>query len=125
MYASQLEAYQAVEKTTMSGREIEASVLVSAAIKLKQCQNNWNARERRKKLDEALKYNKLIWTIFQSELVKPENTVPKKLRESLLNLSVFIHKHTFHMMCYPSPDKLSILIHINLSIAAGLRKKPK
>jgi len=125
VYASQLEAYRTVQKTTMSGREIEASVLIAAAMKLKQCQDNWGARDRGKRLDEALKYNQLIWSIFQSELVKSDNQLPKKIREDILSLSVFIDKRIFSVMSYPSADKLTILININLNIAAGLREGAK
>lgn len=125
MYVNQLEAYRTVQKTTMSGREIEASVLIAAAMRLKQCQDHWAAKDRNRTLDEALKYNQLIWTIFQTELAKPDNPLPKKIREDLLSLSSFIDKRTFQLMSYPSADKLTILININLNIAAGLREMPK
>ena len=125
MYANQLEAYRTVQKTTMSGREIEASVLIAAAMKLKQCQDNWSAKDRDRKLDEALKFNQLVWTIFQGELVKSDNPLPKKIKEDLLSLSVFIDKRSFAVMSYPSRDKLTILININLNIAAGLRDASK
>jgi flagellar biosynthesis activator protein FlaF len=114
-----------VQKTTMTGRELEASVLIAAAMKLKQCQDNWSARDRNAKLDEALKYNQLIWTVFQSELIRPDNPLPRKIREDLLSLSAFIDKRVFAVMSYPSPDKLTILININLNIAAGLREAAK
>jgi len=35
MYRNPLEAYQAVDRTTMSGRETESRVLAQAALKLK------------------------------------------------------------------------------------------
>jgi len=125
VHATEIEAYRTVQKTTMSGREIEASVLLSAAMRLKQCQDNWNARDREMRLDEALKFNQLIWTIFQGELAKPDNPLPKKLRQDILSLSAFIDKRIFTAMSYPSPDKLTVLININLNIAAGLRETSK
>jgi flagellar biosynthesis activator protein FlaF len=109
----------------MTGREIEASVLITAAMKLKQCQDNWSAKDRNKRLDEALKFNQLVWTIFQGELAKPENPLPKKIREDLLSLSIFIDKRIFHVMSYPSQEMLTILININLNIAAGIRDSSK
>ena len=33
-------------KATQSGREIEAAVLTKAAVKLKECQDNWDAPDR-------------------------------------------------------------------------------
>ncbi len=124
MYANQLEAYRTVQKTTMSDREIEAAVLTKAANKLKQCQDNWDDPDSREKLDEALKFNQLLWSIFQSELAKPDHPLPKNLREDVLNLSLFIDKRILEIMAYPSPEKLTAIININLNIAAGLRGSP-
>ena len=71
--AHSLKMYESVENATRSGREIEAAVLTKAAFKLKECQDNWDAPDRDHKLDEALKYNQRIWSIFQSELSREEN----------------------------------------------------
>jgi len=124
MFANQLETYRTVQKTTMSDREIEASVLIKAAIKLKNCQDNWNAEDRDAKLDEALKFNQLMWSIFQSELSRPDNPLPKQIRDDVLSLSMFIDKRIFDVMAYPSAEKLTIIISINLNLAAGLRGSP-
>jgi flagellar protein FlaF len=124
MYAGQLEAYRTVQKTTMSGRELEASVLAKAALLLQQCQNNWEAPDKDAQLDDALQYTQRIWSIFQAELSKPDNPLPKKLRQDLLSLSVFIDKRIFEVMMTPAPEKLTVLININLNIAAGLRESP-
>ena len=121
MHASQLEAYRAALKTTMSGREIEASVLTKAALMLKNCQENWDSENRSAKLEEALKFNQLIWSIFQSDLTNTNNPLPKKLKEDILSLAAFIDKRIFDVMAYPSPEKLTLIININLNIAAGLQ----
>ena len=120
MYA-QLEAYRDALKTTMSGREIEASVLTKAALMLRSCQEKWDSENRSAKLEEALKFNQLIWSVFQSELAEAENPLPKKTREDILSLAAFIDKRIFDIMAYPSPEKLTIIININLNIAAGLQ----
>ena len=124
MHATQLETYRNMQKATLNGRELEAEILSKAALKLKFCQNNWEAPNHDELLDEALKFNQKIWTLFQSELAKPENPLPKKLRENLLNLSMFIDKRIFEIMSFPSPEKLNAIIDINLNIAAGLRNSP-
>lgn len=122
MYATQqLETYRTVHKTTASGRELEASVLSQAATKLRNCQDRWDAEDRESMLDEALKYNQKIWSIFQSELAKEDNPMPKKLRVDLLALSAFMDRRSFEVMASPSPEKLNIMININMNIAAGLR----
>jgi flagellar protein FlaF len=121
MYSAQVEAYQKALKATMSGREIESAVLTKAALKLKECQDNWDTEDRNAKLDEALKFNQLVWSIFQGELMKEDNPLPIQLRRDILELSAFIDKRIFEVMAFPSPEKLDIIININLNLAAGLR----
>jgi flagellar protein FlaF len=122
MYAAQqLEAYRTVQRTTESGREIEALVLTRAAVKLAEIRNNWDSPDRDAKLDEALRHNQIIWSIFQGELMKDDNPLPKKLKQDILSLSTFIDKRTFEVMAQPAPEKLEVIINLNLNLAAGLR----
>ncbi len=123
VYAMQLEAYRTAQKTNdnMSGRDIEAAALTRCAQMLALCQNNWNAADRDKQLDEALTINQRVWSILQSELVQDDNPLPVQIRSNILTLSVFIDKRTIDVMAYPAPEKLKVLIDINLNLAAGLR----
>ncbi len=118
--AQQLAAYRNVQKITSSGREIEALVLSRAAQKLAEVQNNWEAHDRDEQLDEALRYNQRIWSIFQGELLKDDNPLPKQLRADILSLSAFIDRRILEVMSSPDPGKLNVIININLNIAAGL-----
>jgi flagellar protein FlaF len=120
-----LRAYESVSRATLSGREIEAAVLTKAAVKLKECQDNWDAPDRDHKLDEALKYNQRIWSIFQSELSREDHEMPKKLRLDILRLAAFIDRRIFETMAFPTPEKLNIVIAINNNLAAGLRGSAK
>ncbi|MCP4373786.1 MAG: flagellar biosynthesis regulator FlaF, partial [Deltaproteobacteria bacterium] len=113
MHNNSLEAYKIVDKKTMPGRETEARVLTQAALKLKDCRDNWSAKDRDEKLDEALKYTQRIWTIFQGELSSEDNPLPRQLKLNLLQLSSFIDKRIFETMSYPSPEKLTAVININ------------
>ena len=124
MYANPAEVYRSTDQATMSGREIEATVLTKAALKLKECQNNWDAENRDQKLDDALKFNQRIWSILQAELAKEDNPLPIQLKRDLLSLSVFIDRRILETLAYPSQEKLSIIIDINNHIAAGLRGSP-
>ena len=122
MYSSPLQAYETVNKTTMSGREIEAAVLNQAALKLKECQDNWNSDDRDERLDAALNFNQQIWSILQGELVKADNPLPPQIRQNLLALGAYVDKRIFEIMAFPSPEKLNIVIEINRNIAAGLKQ---
>ena len=124
MHGNRLAEYANVNKMTASGREVEASVLTKAALKLKECQQNWEAPDRDEKLEEALVFNQRIWSILQAELMNDDNPLPKKLRVDILLLSAFIDRRIFETMAFPSPEKLKIIIDINDNLAAGLRNSP-
>lgn len=124
MYAQQMATYREMHKESLSGRELEASVLMKAAFLLKSCQDNWGKPGNAEKLDDALKFHQQVWTIFQVELSREDNPLPKGLRENLLNLSLFMDKRVFDIMALPAPEKLTAVININLNIAAGLNTKP-
>lgn len=121
MSALQIQAYRAAQKATMSGREIEASALARSASILAECRDNWDAPDREEMLRAALRRNQMLWSIFQAELSDTDNPLPKELKESILNLSLFIDKRTIDIMAFPSPEKLDAIIDINLNLAAGLR----
>ena len=105
----------------MSGRETEARVLTQAALKLIECHKNWNSPDRNKRLNEALRYNQRIWTIFQVEVAKEENPLPTRIKANIFHLSRFIDQRIFDSMAFPEIQKLDIIIRINQNIAAGLR----
>jgi flagellar biosynthesis activator protein FlaF len=123
MYATQMQAYRNSTKAEMSDREIDAYALTQAALKLRECQQNWDMTEQWQldRLCEALRINGLLWSIFQAELSSDGNPLPRKLREDLLTLSIFVDKRSLDIMAHPTPEKLQILIDINLNLAAGLR----
>lgn len=121
MSENPINAYQDIERETLSGRELEASVLTKAATRLQAVQVQWDSAGRDELLEEVLRYNQRIWTILQVEVSDSGNPLPKEIKENLLSLSLFVDKRTFEIMAYPSADKLDVLININLNIAAGLR----
>lgn len=119
-----LSAYEKVRKQTVSGREIEASVLEKGAIRLRRCQENWKANRFDRDLDEALRFNQRVWDIFNSDWQSPNNKLPREIRQDLLSLSVFVRKTTLDVMAYPEARKLDVLIQINENLARGLRSRP-
>lgn len=122
MQRSGIDAYTTVDKTTSSGRELEASVLMKAALLLKGCKDNWGQPGNEQNLRDALRMNQRVWTFFQVELTHPDNPLPLEIKKNLLNLSVFIDKRTFDITAYPEAEKLDAIININMNIAAGLRQ---
>lgn len=121
MLQNAVKSYQLVDKETMSGRETEARVLTQAALKLIDCQKNWNTSNRNKLLDASLKYNQKVWSILQVEVSKSDNPLPLNIRQNIIQLSRFIDQRIFDTMAFPDANKLNIIIKINQNIAAGLR----
>ncbi len=124
MENSKLDLYQKVAKMSDSPRETEARVLTKGALKLKECMDHWESEERRQRLSEALHFNQKIWSIFQADLTSEECRLPRDLRLNLLKLGAFVDRQIFAVMAHPSPEKLAPIIDVNLSLAAGLRKRP-
>ena len=124
MYNSPLQAYQSIDNSTMSGRDIEARVLTDAAHKMKQCQQDWDSENRNANLDTALRYNQKVWSVFQVELERDDHPLPLTVRQNLLRLIAFVDKRIFDAMAFPEREKLTLMIQINENIAAGLRSQP-
>src|SRR5260221_14490002 len=118
------EAYQSVEKSTASGRQLEATALFRTARALQNAKDSWGSPDGQVKLDEALKLNQRLWTFFQAELAAEDNPLPVELKASLLKLIEFVDRRTFDVMAFPAPDKVTILININRNIGAGLATTP-
>ena len=124
MNRNQYSAYKKVERLTATPRENEARILTEGAIKLRRCLEFWDSEKRKEMLDEALDYNRRIWSIFHNSLIKPENHLPEELRTNLLKLSIFINRQILKVKIRPAPEKLTPIIDINLNIAKGLKTKP-
>ncbi len=116
-------AYRAVQSTTNYGRELEAAVLTRAARELKLCQERWHSADRPQRLEEALTLNQKIWSVFQSELARPDHPLPQRVRQDILSLAAFVDKRILEVLAHPAAEKLSVIININLNIAAGLQQQ--
>jgi flagellar biosynthesis activator protein FlaF len=112
-------AYSKVAQATQSPRELEAHVLLKAATRFQGIRDDWESRA--KDLDEALTYNRKIWTVIVSSVTRPENPLPKPIKQNVANLGLFVFNHTLSLMSDPKPERLGILININRELAAGLR----
>jgi flagellar biosynthesis activator protein FlaF len=124
MHANLAVAYKQAQKTGMSDREIEAAVLMKAAAMLKQCQRTWDESLRDGALDKALRYDQQLWTVFQAAVSEKTNPLPEQMKVNILQLSSFIDRRIFEVMCYPEMSKVDILIKINTNLAMGLRSNP-
>lgn len=91
--------------------------LIQAAKRLDESSKDPGDREA---LLTAVRLNWKLWTIIQADILDEESLLSLEIRQSLLDLSNFIDKHTIGIIASPDVGKLPILIDINKNIAAGL-----
>jgi len=125
MYANARQAYDTATKTAVSGRELEARALYKAARLLEDCVRDWDTPGNGERLDQAIRFNQRLWTMFQTEMARADHALPLELRINLLRLSQFIDRRTFEVMSEPEASKLRALIDLNRQIAAGLQATPE
>ena len=63
-------AYSAVAKQIVNPRELEADLLLKAASRLQAVHDSWD--RRRPELDDALLYNRKLWSIFLTSVTSSD-----------------------------------------------------
>jgi flagellar biosynthesis activator protein FlaF len=116
-------AYTRIQQQTQSPRELEATLLMKAASRLQGIADNWDAR--RHDMDEALTYNRKLWTVLFTSVTSPESQLPVEIKLNIAQLANFIFNHTMSLITDERPERLAVLISINRDIAAGLRTRPE
>ena len=120
---SAAQTYKSVARQTSSPRELEASLLLQAAARLQSVHDTWGdefSGAVKARLDEALLYNRKLWSVFLSEMADANHPMPRELRQNVANIGLFVLNHTVSVMSNPRPEQLGSLININREIAAGL-----
>ncbi|MEJ1936873.1 flagellar biosynthesis regulator FlaF [Nostoc sp. NIES-2111] len=112
-------AYASASKATLSGRDLEASLLLKSAAKLQALHDDFE--RRRDELEEALAYNRKLWTVLASAVADDSNPLPAPIKKNLGTLAVFIFKQSVALQIDPRAEGLRPLVNINRDIAAGLR----
>lgn len=118
MAKEQINAYQQMQKSSLTPREVEAMAFTKAAVMLE------DAKQKVKNIEgyaQALRFNHLLWTIVQADITEPENQLPADIKANILSLSIFVDKQTMKAMRSSEPADLDVLININRNLAAGLR----
>ncbi len=110
-------------QATQTPRELEAGLLTKAAMRLQNVMDDWAIRQP--ELEEALTYNRKLWTILATSATEADNPLPREIKQNIANLALFIFNRTVDLMVDPRPEKIDALININRQIAAGLRAQPE
>jgi flagellar protein FlaF len=112
------QTYKNVAKQAMSPRELEASLLLQAAARLQTVQDAWDGKQG--ELNDALLFNRKLWSVFLSEMTDSKNPMPRNVRQNVANLGLFVMNHTVSVMKDRRREQLGSLININRELAAGL-----
>ncbi|MGH6767575.1 MAG: flagellar biosynthesis regulator FlaF [Xanthobacteraceae bacterium] len=113
-----MQTYGAIAKQIASPRELEADLLLKAASRLQLIHDKWDSGA--KGLDEALLYNRKLWSIFLTSVTSAEHPLPVAIRQNVANLGLFVMNKTMALMTDPQREQLGSLININRELAAGL-----
>jgi flagellar biosynthesis activator protein FlaF len=113
------QAYTKTHQQTSNPRELEATILLRAATRFAAIRDNWDGRKG--ELDDALLYNRRLWTIFVSSVSAADCALPREIRSNIANLGMFVFNHQLQCIGLEDPARLDVLITINRSIALGLR----
>src|SRR5438132_12886033 len=93
------DTYGKIAIETASPRELEADLLLRAASRLQAVKDGWDGWDGSKpNLDDALLYNRKLWTIFLASVTSTENPLPVEIRQNVANLGLFVMKQTLAIM---------------------------
>lgn len=113
------QAYQSVATKAASPRDLEADLLLQAASRLQAVKDGWE--DTKNTLDEALSFNRKLWSIFLTSATGGDNPLPTDVRQNVANLGLFVMNQSATVLANPKPEALATLISINRELAAGLR----
>ena len=120
MSQDKIQAYAQTQKSSMSPREVEAMAFTKAALMLEEAKKNTDDYDS---YASALKFNQLLWTIIQADIVDKENELPAQLKANILSLSIFVDKQTVKALADTKTRHIDSLININKNLAEGLMAK--
>ena len=99
-------AYGQVAQQTASPRELEVQLLLRAASRLQAVHDDWDNRAPAA-LDQALHFNRKLWTIFLTSVTNNDNPLPAEIRQNVANLGIFVMNQTLTVMGNPQRERLA------------------
>jgi flagellar biosynthesis activator protein FlaF len=118
MHNNAAQVYGNVSKEISSARDLEANLLLRSAARIQSIRDGWEGRKA--ELNDALLFNRRLWTIFLDSIMREDNPLPAEIRRNVVSLGVFVINRTIKLTGEPKPEGLNTLININRELAAGL-----
>ena len=116
-----LAGYVQNEIAGMDEIELEARALIKTASLLNKVKEDWDASKQ--DLSSALERNRRLWSVLASAMKEEDCPQPIEIKQNILNLASYVFKRTVEVIAHPTPEKLDILISINMNIAKWLSGK--
>jgi flagellar protein FlaF len=113
MGSMSVKRYQHVQETSDDPRAVEHRALARVTGMLVS-----GAEKGGPALAEACHMNRMLWTIFQTDLAMPENALPDTLKAQLISLSVWVQRYTAKVLFENA--SIDPLVSVNRSIMEGL-----
>ena len=117
MHRQALRAYERAQNSALLPKAIEKMAFGRAVQFLRQAREN---EMDYRTYASALRFNQKLWTLIQASLIEDSGQMPDRIRIAILNLSLFIDRHTIEALGNPRTESLDPLIDINVNIAGGL-----
>ena len=118
---SAAQAYGKVAKDAATPRELEATLLLRAAARLQTICDAWEGKSG--ELDDALVFNRKLWSIFLTSVTREDNPLPREIRQNIASLGVFVMNQTVSLATDRRRERVGSLISINRELAAGLMSR--
>ena len=120
---NEAQKYSKTEFSSMGQIEMESCAFIKAAAMLNSIKEHWDTE--RVHLHDALDKNKLLWSFVACAMKEKNCPQPPAIRKQILNLALFVFKHTLSILSNPKPESLTVLININMNIGKGLAGSEK
>ncbi|WP_417821483.1 flagellar biosynthesis regulator FlaF [Terasakiella sp.] len=115
---SQNYGVQGYQTTPMPGDSSasEAWALMQAARRMYDCRDAEDIED----LNEVVRLNWRLWTIFQADLLGVDCKLPLEIRQNMLSLCKFVDERTTKFFSSSDRTLVDVLVNINREIATGL-----
>lgn len=117
MQALAVKAYGEVRNRTADNKSLEHALFRQITDGLMEAETL--EKSDAAKWADAVNRNLELWTVLTTDLLHPENHLPEATRKSLLELSVFVRRHSMQVLS--GDAQVTDLIEINESIMHGLK----
>lgn len=108
-----IKRYQNVQDSNDNPRVVEHRALARVTGMLMS-----SAEARGPAFAEACHMNRMLWTVFQTDLAHPDNRLPETLKAQLISLSMWVQRYTGKVLLEGAG--VDPLVSVNRSIMEGL-----